>query len=291
MKSRIRFASGFTLIELLVVIAIIAILAAILFPVFAQAREKARQITCASNLKQIDLGILMYVQDYDEYYPAAENEFDNLQWQAVVQPYIKSGDAGTAWVGTELGGIWTCPDSPQPNYPSYAVPSDLFSMFWTAPDTHNGGNVSNIAQPDSVVQNPDEKIMIYDMGDNNWKAANKSWGSPDSGAVPMVDSECGFWFYACTTTNTGTNGAHAAANPSALTHFSGQDWAEASGNCDDPIPSSDWWGGCAFYPNARHAGNTQANFAFADGHVHTIAKNAINWYVNVYNAPTDGWGW
>ncbi len=62
MKSR----SGFTLIELLVVIAIIAILAAILFPVFAKAREKARQTSCASNEKQIALGILQYVQDYDE---------------------------------------------------------------------------------------------------------------------------------------------------------------------------------------------------------------------------------
>jgi len=61
---------GFTLIELLVVIAIIAILAAILFPVFARAREKARQTTCTSNLKQLALGMLMYVQDYDEKFPA-----------------------------------------------------------------------------------------------------------------------------------------------------------------------------------------------------------------------------
>ena len=60
---------GFTLIELLVVIAIIAILAAILFPVFARAREKARQSTCLSNVKQIGLAILMYVQDYDERMP------------------------------------------------------------------------------------------------------------------------------------------------------------------------------------------------------------------------------
>jgi prepilin-type N-terminal cleavage/methylation domain-containing protein len=65
-----RNQNGFTLIELLVVIAIIAILAAILFPVFAQARAKARAISCLSNVKQIGLGFAMYVQDYDEQTPS-----------------------------------------------------------------------------------------------------------------------------------------------------------------------------------------------------------------------------
>src|SRR5687768_18600195 len=60
---------AFTLIELLVVIAIIAILAAILFPVFAQARDKARSASCLSNLRQVGMGLYMYVQDYDETYP------------------------------------------------------------------------------------------------------------------------------------------------------------------------------------------------------------------------------
>src|SRR5581483_3252291 len=64
-----RNMQGFTLIELLVVIAIIAILAAILFPVFAQAREKARAVSCLSNIKQFDLAVQMYIQDYDETLP------------------------------------------------------------------------------------------------------------------------------------------------------------------------------------------------------------------------------
>jgi len=84
---------GFTLIELLVVIAIIAILAAILFPVFAKAREKARQASCASNLKQVGVAALMYAQDYDGRWIALNSP--NLTggghtWQVGIQPYMKS---------------------------------------------------------------------------------------------------------------------------------------------------------------------------------------------------------
>ncbi|MCD6352263.1 MAG: DUF1559 domain-containing protein, partial [Armatimonadetes bacterium] len=79
---------GFTLIELLVVIAIIAILAAILFPVFAKAREKARQASCMSNLKQIALGLLMYVQDYDGRFMCIRQGPGG--WNKNVQPYVKN---------------------------------------------------------------------------------------------------------------------------------------------------------------------------------------------------------
>ncbi len=84
---------GFTLIELLVVIAIIAILAAILFPVFARARDRARQATCTSNLKQIGLAIMMYTQDYDERYPPYEVNHGSSNRRAsahydTVHPYI-----------------------------------------------------------------------------------------------------------------------------------------------------------------------------------------------------------
>jgi prepilin-type N-terminal cleavage/methylation domain-containing protein/prepilin-type processing-associated H-X9-DG protein len=82
---------GFTLIELLVVIAIIAILAAILFPVFARARENARRASCQSNLKQLGLGMLQYTQDYDEKYPPVDVRPDSdTGWAGVIQPYVRS---------------------------------------------------------------------------------------------------------------------------------------------------------------------------------------------------------
>lgn len=91
-----RSGAAFTLIELLVVIAIIAILAAILFPVFAKAREKARQAACLSNEKQIGLGLMQYVQDYDGTYP--HQQFYNAvtgsfwTWEVALNPYVKNHD-------------------------------------------------------------------------------------------------------------------------------------------------------------------------------------------------------
>ena len=115
--------SGFTLIELLVVIAIIAILAAILFPVFAQARAQARKTTCISNNKQLGLAIMMYVQDYDELLPMAMVKtippkgdnflFQVASWQNLVQPYVKN------W------GLFICPDDNLKN----ADPVNYFDPF------------------------------------------------------------------------------------------------------------------------------------------------------------------
>ena len=90
---RVSRRKGFTLIELLVVIAIIAILAAILFPVFARARENARRTSCASNLKQIGLGFLQYTQDYDERLPRIPADTGQLatpSWDIQLYPYMKS---------------------------------------------------------------------------------------------------------------------------------------------------------------------------------------------------------
>lgn len=99
MKKNIRqlcnhlLRKGFTLIEILVVISIISLLAAILFPVFARARENARRASCTSNLKQIGLGIMMYSQDYDETFPPGaytDGSGNKIIWRSLVQPYVKS---------------------------------------------------------------------------------------------------------------------------------------------------------------------------------------------------------
>ena len=115
-----RLKSGFTLIELLVVISIIAILASILFPVFARVRENARRSSCQSNLKQIGLGLLQYVGDYDDQMPRSffganpqATKIDNYKWMDAIQPYAKSeqvfvcpSDAGAKyrWSGNLAAG-------------------------------------------------------------------------------------------------------------------------------------------------------------------------------------------
>jgi prepilin-type N-terminal cleavage/methylation domain-containing protein/prepilin-type processing-associated H-X9-DG protein len=160
-------SKGFTLIELLVVIAIIAILAAILFPVFAKAREKARQITCASNLKQIGLAIMQYSQDYDEQMPQAGgpmyvaqyNYTAYVPWETFIAPYVKNG-AGTISTA-EKGNVFSCPDNPNTTTAyadvagSYQYSCDYTANYNQAFATGGAGegsfgNGANVALADQV---------------------------------------------------------------------------------------------------------------------------------------------
>lgn len=128
---RTRPFAGFTLIELLVVIAVISIIAAILFPVFAKVREKARQTSCASNVKQLSLAILQYTQDYDETVPPVEytqspwpdNEpADYYTWAILVQPYVKSWSVFRC-PDTEVNpkGIWDPPKTSDDHELQYTI--------------------------------------------------------------------------------------------------------------------------------------------------------------------------
>ena len=155
---------AFTLIELLVVIAIIAILAAILFPVFAQARERARMTSCLSNVKQIGLGILQYAQDYDERIPVVGlNGQARGPWMYQIYPYVKSTQ------------IFNCPSLGdvgfEPNLAIAAKNQTSYGWNWNLPNAPVSAsfNPSNTAPGYalSALQNPSETIIIGDNGITN----------------------------------------------------------------------------------------------------------------------------
>ncbi|MDQ3815751.1 MAG: prepilin-type N-terminal cleavage/methylation domain-containing protein [Armatimonadota bacterium] len=152
--------TGFTLIELLVVIGIIALLAAILFPVFARARENARRSSCASNLKQIGLGIMQYTQDYDEMLPFRVNPASTVSWRTYIFPYVKS---------TQL---FVCPSNKNRNN---TPASDAGTTALPTPAVANmkvsyGCNfnwISNTAVAMSDIQYPAQLIAVTESFEGN----------------------------------------------------------------------------------------------------------------------------
>lgn len=152
---------GFTLIELLVVIAIIAILAAILFPVFSRAREKAKQASCVSNMKQLGLAIQMYVQDYDEMFPPVAyvlSDWASSFFPLYLDPYVKNRQ------------LWRCPSRPDPwSYTTtgrnvaYGYPCGFVTATWRGCPMYTGAGIGvNISQ----VQSPSETVMLAESKEN-----------------------------------------------------------------------------------------------------------------------------
>lgn len=185
-SSRPLMRAAFTLIELLVVIAIIAIIAALLFPVFAKAREKARQITCVSNERQIGLGILMYVQDNDEIYapyfsgliPPSTYTSPQWYWPKLISPYVQpahGGGTGSQPNKSDLLQIFLCPDAPTSGkvtpvqagngyITSYGISDDIVN--WTEP---TGVPTTNLPVSVAAVEAPSETLLLcetYDASQN-----------------------------------------------------------------------------------------------------------------------------
>ena len=195
-RGKKRRDAGFTLIELLVVIAIIAILAAILFPVFAQARAKARQAACASNIRQMALAVTMYGQDYDEHFPMAATLLPNftfLNWHNFVDPYVKNMQ------------IWDCPSSNLPLVDSKNKPVCHYGFNTYYLNLSNSGTAINLANPNDLnnapgvslaaVAAPAHTVLMADaLGVTNVPANHSStyllppshitdeiyWGRPDA---------------------------------------------------------------------------------------------------------------
>ncbi len=184
MKVRHSRRPGFTLIELLVVIAIIAILAAILFPVFAQAREKARQTTCLSNMKQLGLGFRMYLQDYDDTFPGRSGGVDNI---------VGSPMLGAAASTFSQWGHWTCAHRVTTANPCrvqegaimpyvkavqlFQCPSDAFArqkrLSYSMPNSLGLLSETAIAAPSEMVLLVDESETMNDGNYNPGNAAGR----------------------------------------------------------------------------------------------------------------------
>jgi len=183
---------GFTLIELLVVIAIIALLAAILFPVFARARENARKTACMNNLKQIGLGVMQYTQDFDESYPpvyvdlTGDNSFSsNIDrgWAELLQPYVKSQQ------------LFQCPSERDRTYSGASGSSSgAYSDYWynrnIGPSHRPSGGAFDPSANQSDFTHVANTVMIGDGEKatifNNGSSVNQWYGTDATNARPVA---------------------------------------------------------------------------------------------------------
>lgn len=241
-------ARAFTLIELLVVIAIIAILAAILFPVFARARENARRSSCQSNLKQIGLSMFQYNQDYDEKFPPCNGDNTGFAgWLVSLNPYIKNVQI------LQCPSEGRAPDSTWTGFNDYGVNWTL-TLNTTTGDVlagrlAGGRSLAALTQPSSTV-------MLFDVGTGYWGPQAGSSGCDISGGT-------GGGYFLC--------GGGATAGLADF-FFNGEDLATFTNG--------------TVGPSQRHLDGQ--NFAFTDGHVKWYKGSATNKSAAVYNALTPG---
>jgi prepilin-type N-terminal cleavage/methylation domain-containing protein/prepilin-type processing-associated H-X9-DG protein len=255
MKDRDSFRFGFTLIELLVVIAIIAILAAILFPVFAQAREKARMSSCESNLHQLATAVQMYTQDADELYPLGMYDNWTTLWPILVQPYVKDIN------------VLRCPDDSNLTQPSWTVGWAGVPISYTA----NGYVKGDVGASSTVGGGPTLGVMTEAQSKNQPEAQGMAAVGRSAETIMLAEKwntdvlKAGGW---------GNLSGFApgaiiigAPNP-AFGYTTSWDTLAASEIPNGKLPQAAYPSG----PNGSVSTHTNglSNFAFCDGHVKSM---------------------
>lgn len=277
MKSR-----AFTLIELLVVIAIIAILAAILFPVFAQAKAAAKKTQSLSNAKNIALGVTMYTTDSDDVLPMLQyvdppNPYTWHGWTEVVGPYIKNGDGkdpAGGWKIYGYEGIFRAPgDSTKQRNGSYALHQDLFrdgAAPWN--EWNRSVPTFSITQIDQI----SNKVMAIERGINlgygNWlQFAAWEWDWTD-----WLDWDHGSAWAPR------RNGINRSIEPN-HGDCDYRYYEPPAGQTETP-ESWNMWAGCGMFPRYRY--NNSVPFIFLDGHAQSMSRSAsgtkVDWAKNIY---------
>jgi prepilin-type N-terminal cleavage/methylation domain-containing protein/prepilin-type processing-associated H-X9-DG protein len=261
---------GFTLIELLVVIAIIAILAAILFPVFAQAREKARATSCLSNLKQMGLGVFQYNQDYDEREPCGYGYYGGGDgWAEQVYPYVKSAN------------VFLCPDdgSVTPNTGiSYGLNANMVP-----------GQQPPVALALNQMHNPSKTVLLFEVQNNKYFNIALS-GTPVTGKSSNQNTD----------QQDSQHGSSAAGYGTGSISGTPASYDPNGGNCKDSTATKDTDDGSTRYatghmrysigPNfisatGRH--NLGSNFLMADTHAKWLRGSAVGAGFPVVGASWD----
>ena len=246
---------AFTLIELLVVIAIIAILAAILFPVFAQAKTAAKKTQSVSNIKQIGLGFAMYLNDYDDMIPMSQYGVDATQvvWEAMLFPYIKNDKSYISAKGVFQSwgesGVFHAPGAPDNQGSGYGIHHDL------AVDNWNGGTTPAFSA--GIVDSVADQIIIMEKG-----RTEGPWG----------------WQY-FTTWEWDWVSTVKPVNKVPTTD--GNDLSNKF-DCDGASSANAVWAGCGMQPRYRYSGACPV--AFVDGHAKAMKKGTILWWKNIHSA-------